>query len=145
MYEIITIVIAISALVVSIKALWDTRTGKQFDTIDKVLGEINQMGTEVYNLHKIYSEKKDKKLLRVGFTQLLSKLFNRLDWISLLINKHQIKDESLLQYLYPMIKDHYEGTFIPCATDHMRKESEFKQFKILYEKLRTNPNMMNSE
>ena len=73
---------------------------------------------------------------------MLAKLFNKLDWISYLINREQINDESLLKYVYPLVKGHYEKTYIPSASDAMKKDTEYENFKKLYEKIKNDENVL---
>ena len=82
-------------------------------------------------------DKNDNELSEVAFTQLLTKLFNKLDWISFLINHDQIKNQDIQEYLKTMIKTHFEQTFEELATDNMKEPSEFKELKKLYQKIKS--------
>jgi hypothetical protein len=140
--DILAIIISIIASAISGKALWNSKKVQQFNSVDKVLSDVTQIDTDVADLYKLYHNTKDKELLKTYFEQILSKLFNRLDWISFLINKKQIKDKSLLEYIYPIIIIHYEETFLPCATKGMKKPSEFKNLKSLYEKIKNDKKIL---
>jgi len=133
---IVSVIVAVVAIVISIRAYYNAKKGQQFGIVDKFLSEIGQLDMEVANLHRMYKETKDIQLLGICLDQTLSKLFNKLDWISFLINKEEINNESLKKYVYPLIKGHYEKTYLQSASKAMRNDTEYENFKTLYEKIK---------
>lgn len=125
------------ALWYSSRTLREVKNSQQFNIINSVLNDINQIDSEVPNLFQLHKDKNDNELSEVAFTQLLTKLFNKLDWISFLINHDQIKNQDIQEYLKTMIKTHFEQTFEELATDNMKEPSEFKELKKLYEKIKS--------
>jgi hypothetical protein len=134
---IISGIVAAVALWYSSRTLREVKNSQQFNIINSVLNDINQIDSEVPNLFQLHKDKNDNELSEVAFTQLLTKLFNKLDWISFLINHDQIKNRDIQEYLNTMIKTHFEQTFEELATDNMKEPSEFKELKKLYQKIKS--------
>jgi hypothetical protein len=132
---IVSSIIAAIALGISCITLRQVKNNQQFNILNSIINEVHQMDTEIPNLF-ILKKQNGEKIGRIAFEQHLSKLFSKLDWISFLVNNKQVKNKSIKKYLYPKIKTYYEYTFAQLATEDMKKDTEYKDFKKLYEKIK---------
>lgn len=126
-------IIASIAVCYSVLTLQEFKKSQQFNTVNTILGDINELEGEIPLIFQLQTDKKNNEQTDVSLSQLLSRLFNKLDWLSYLVNDNQINDESLKDYVIPTIQDYYNGIYTEYATDDMKKESEYKEFKKLCE------------
>ena len=131
-YIILLIPSIIASLAVGYSALTlkEFKKSQQFNMVNTILGDINELEGEIPLVFQLENSEQSE----VSLSQLLSRLFNKLDWLSYLVNDDQINDESLKHYVVPTIQDYYDGIYTEYATDDMRKETEYKEFKKLCEK-----------
>lgn len=64
------------------------------------------------------------------------RLFNRLEWVSLLMNNNRIKLEELREYFEPLVVSWYTDAFLKYAKDSDKQDpNQYKEFKKLYKSL----------
>lgn len=125
--------VAIGAVAYSARTLKEFKKSQQFNMVNTVLGDINKLEGEIPTIYQMQVEKENNELTDVYLNQLLSRIFNKVDWLSYLVNSKQIRDKSLKGYIIPVIRDVYDGTYTKYATNLFKKDSEFKEFKKLYQ------------
>lgn len=128
----------VASVMVSIAAknLWAFKKSQQYNMVNTILADLDNLQGEIPVIHKLKFEKGTEELIDVALSQLLSRIFNKLDWLSFLVNDKQLKDESLKKYVISMIKEYYETTFDKYATEKMKEESQYRELKKLYEEVK---------
>jgi hypothetical protein len=70
-------------------------------------------------------------------SQVYSRIFNNLDYLSFNVNRKFIDDKALLAYMKPFIIRYYEDTFLAHASVDEREDSQsYQEFKKFYHKLK---------
>jgi len=112
------------------------KKSQQYNMVNTILADLNTLEAEIPKIYQLDIEKKNKGLTNIALDQLVSRIFNKLDWLSFLINDKQVKDKSLKRYAIPLIKEYYETTFKNYATARMKEPTQFKELKKLYEEVK---------
>lgn len=140
-YLIILAPSVVASVMVSISArnLWAFKKSQQYNMINTILADLNNLEGEIPVIYQLTIEKRNEELTNVSLSQLLSRIFSKLDWLSFLVNDEQVNDESLKKYVISMIKEYYETTFSRYATEKMKEKSQYIEFKKLYETVKDKP------
>jgi hypothetical protein len=64
-------------------------------------------------------------------SQIYSRIFNTLEWLSFLINEKVISDKKIIEHIKPMIVSYYENTFLNNAPVNDRDSKTYQGFKRL--------------
>ena len=108
------------------------RRSKKLDQLaisDRIFSELRELDRE---LAKIPSESQYDN----ARSQVYSRIFNTLDYLSFLINRKVIDDRLLLEYMKPSVIKYYEVTFLKNASSVERDSHSYQQFKKFYFKLK---------
>jgi hypothetical protein len=101
------------------------RRSKKLDQLaisDRIFSELRELDRE---LAKIPSESQYDN----ARSQVYSRIFNTLDYLSFLVNRKVIDDRLLLEYMKPSVIKYYEVTFLKNASSVERDSNSYQQFK----------------
>jgi hypothetical protein len=107
------------------------RRSKKLDQLaisDRIFSKLRELDRE---LAKISSESQYYN----ARSQVYSRIFNTLDYLSFLVNRKVIDDRLLLEYMKPSVIKYYEVTFLKNASSVERDSHSYQQFKKFYFKL----------
>jgi hypothetical protein len=132
---IVAVAIALFAFVFSLQTRKQTKKTEQYILTGKNVDDILQMRHEFKELQE-EAEAEDQELYKLHKSLWLNHFFNKNEWLSLLVNEGEIKNEKLIDYISDMIKTNYEDFFQKHATkEEIENPNVYSELKKLYKRV----------
>lgn len=136
--EIISGIAAAAGLFFTARTLIHQKKQDEIKLIESVFKDVRELEKEL-------SEKTAKLVPDdVNYAKAISdwdsRFFNTLEWLSFLINEHEVKNEKLVGFFKPAIIAWYDNVFAKHSSDAVKKDPEqYPELKKLYQQFKNRP------